>query len=619
MVASVPRLVHTVFPLFIILWSAASDAFGQPVTQPFTFSLVEHTLPHVEHAVSALGDYDNDGDLDVLLMGIVDDDVVAGLYRNDGIETRETRPTFVFVKTDADVLPLVYGSAAWGDYDGDGDLDLVVTGSRGIDPPYEPEAMLYRNDGGELAATDVQLVGFHSGEAAWGDFDNDGDLDLLLGGEREGSTSETRLYRNESGAFVDTEADLPGIAYGDAAWGDADGDQDLDLVLTGVSKQGIYADVYQNDGGLFSRIESELIPGAFGDVDWGDFNNDGDLDIIQTGGRFSPNILEGFARVYQNTNAAFDSLETGLPGALSGAGTWGDYDNDGDLDLLLMGAVGDIFGRRLARIFANEASGLTEKIHFVGVVFGSATWGDLDEDGDLDLLASGRPTVGASFINIYENRRQVINPPLEPSKLASSVSPGTVTLRWNRPAVRYASFNIRVGSKPGFGDVVAPMSDLETGRRLVSAAGNAQLNSSWTIRDLKPGTYYWSVQAVDPAFAASRFASEQQFTIAEATSSEGSEDLLPGETTLHPIAPNPSTGPVTLYYDLAQHATVAIRIHDLLGRTIAIPVDREQGRGRHSVVWDGRDAGGASVASGLYLCELRSGTTRQTVTLIIAR
>ena len=58
--------------------------YAQPVTQPFTFSLVEHTIPHMEHAVVALGDYDNDGDLDLYLAGIADGIVAGGIYRNDG-------------------------------------------------------------------------------------------------------------------------------------------------------------------------------------------------------------------------------------------------------------------------------------------------------------------------------------------------------------------------------------------------------------------------------------------------------------------------------------------------------------------------------------------------------
>lgn len=619
MVVPFPRCTRTVILLVMLLWSASPVVYAQPVTQPFTFSLVEHTMPHVEHAVMALGDYDNDGDLDLYLAGIADGIIAGGLYRNHGKNVLDGTSTFIFERAGFDPTPLIYGAAAWGDYDGDGDLDLVTMGSRSIDPPYRPETILYRNSGGELSATDAVLEGFQSGAAAWADFDNDGDIDLLLGGERSNRGSETRLYRNEQGTFTEVQAALPGLAFGDAAWGDADGDGDLDLAMGGVAEDGIYADIYRNDAGTFSRIDAELAPSAFTEFNWGDFDDDGDLDVLQTGGYFSPNILEGFSRIYRNTDASFESLEIDLPGAVSGAGTWGDYDNDGDLDFLIMGATNDVFGPRLARIYANEDSGFIDKIHFIGVVHGAATWGDLDGDGDLDLVASGHPTVGDPFINIYENRRQVANTPREPASLAASVSPGSVVLRWDHPAATGASFNLRVGSRPGLGDVVVPMSDAATGRRLIPATGNAQQNSTWTVRGLDPGTYYWSVQAVDYAFTASSFAPEQQFTISQATSAEDADDVLPGATALRSAAPNPSAGPVTLHYDLAQRSAVVIRIHDLLGRTVAVPVDQEQVPGRHLAIWDGRDARGASVASGLYLCELRSGSYRQSITLVIAR
>ncbi len=619
MVVLVSPCTRTVLFLLILVWGASPDADAQPVTQPFTFSLIEHNMPHLEHAVMALGDYDNDGTLDVFLTGIDDAVIVAGVYRNQGKAVVDGREIFLFEETGAELAALAYGAAAWGDYDGDGDLDLVVTGSRSVAPPYLVETVLYRNTSGDLSAVDVSLEGFHSGAAAWGDFDNDGDLDLLLGGERSDRTSETRLYRNDGGALTEIQTELPGMAYGDAAWGDADGDGDLDLVIGGTYEGGMFADIYDNDAGTFTRIDSELAPSAFAEFNWGDFDRDGDLDLLQTGGYFSPNILEGFTRIYANSNGAFDSLEVALPGAVSGAGTWGDYDNDGDLDLFIMGATDDVFGRRLARIYANEESGFTDKIHFVGVVLGSATWGDLDGDGDLDLIATGLPSVGDPFINIYENRRQVADPPLEPGNLSARVSSDSAVLQWNPPPSAGASYNLRVGTKPSLGDVVAPMSNAETGRRLVPASGNAQQNTTWTVRGLDPGTYYWSVQAVDFAFTASRFAPEQQFTIARATSAETWSDVLPNETVLHSAAPNPSAGPVALHYDLAELSVVTIRIHDLLGRTIAVLHDQEQGRGRHSVVWNGRNSRGTSMAAGLYICELRAGSLRQSVTLVVAR
>jgi hypothetical protein len=75
------------------------------------------------------------------------------------------------------------------------------------------------------------------------------------------------------------------------------------------------------------------------------------------------------------------------------------------------------------------------------------------------------------------------------------------------------TYNLRVGSTPGAGDVMPPMSDLATGWREVPSMGNVQHNTSWTVKGLAPGTYFWSVQAVDAALAGSPWAMEEPFTI----------------------------------------------------------------------------------------------------------
>lgn len=266
MVASASRL------LFVCARFAATGALvavlvtsahAQPVTQPFTFSLVQHTMPLVTHGTLALGDVDNDGDLDVFLSGLSDEgEIVAGLYLYEGKELRDGVTTFVFEA--APMTRVAFASAAWGDYDGDGDLDLISSGSRTSERPYDLISVLYRNDGGRLVPTDASLEGFHSGAAKWLDFDNDGDLDLLLGGEDAEGRSRSILYRNDGGTFEDAEAGLPGLAYGSAAVGDADGDGDLDLALAGLGENGAYTNVFRNDGGTLTPLDAWLEPALFG-------------------------------------------------------------------------------------------------------------------------------------------------------------------------------------------------------------------------------------------------------------------------------------------------------------------------------------------------------------------
>ena len=115
---------------------------------------------------------------------------------------------------------------AWGDYDSDGDLDLAAGN-------WQSPNRLYRNDGGVLTTSAVwsstELDATRS--LAWGDYDGDGDLDLAVG-NGEGNGEPNRLYRNDQGTLTagaiwsTTESDFTDSV----AWGDADGDGDLDLV-----------------------------------------------------------------------------------------------------------------------------------------------------------------------------------------------------------------------------------------------------------------------------------------------------------------------------------------------------------------------------------------------------
>ena len=89
--------------------------------------------------------------------------------------------------------------------------------------------------------------------AAWGDYDNDGLPDLLLSGTLPSSAAVTRIYHNNGdGSFSTVSAGLPGVAGGAAAWGDYDNDGKLDLVLIGSTSSGSIAKIYHNTGSGFA-------------------------------------------------------------------------------------------------------------------------------------------------------------------------------------------------------------------------------------------------------------------------------------------------------------------------------------------------------------------------------
>ena len=300
----------------------------------------------------------------------------------------------------------LYGAAAWGDYDGDGDLDLVVQGSTTVDPPYVAATTLYRNDAGTLVDVEAGLAGLHSGAVAWGDYDLDGDLDLLLTGEEASERYRTVLYRNEgAGRFAEVETGFPGVGYSDAAWGDYDGDGDLDVALAGVSDEGFLTVLYRNGRAAgFERTADDLVDVAFSTVAWGDYDGDGDPDLALSG-----RAEEGLVtRIYRNdagpSGTAFVEVQA-LRGVQGGNLSWGDFDGDADLDLLASGGVLDPFILRgTTTVYRNEGGHFAA--HDVGVegTMGSTLWGDYDEDGDLDLLVSRMENVlDSPVLLVYEN------------------------------------------------------------------------------------------------------------------------------------------------------------------------------------------------------------------------
>ena len=501
--------------------------YGADVSFMPLFSPVASGLPEVWSSSVAWGDYDNDGRLDILLNGFSDAGPgVSQVWRNTGSG---------FTDISAGLTQVGSGSVAWGDYDNDGRLDILLTGS--IDQSNRV-AEVWRNTGSGFTNIVAGLPGVYQSSVAWGDYDNDGRLDILLAGRTNplSAVGISQVWRNTGSGFTNINAGLPPVFYSSAAWGDYDNDGRLDILLTGTSDanpSGAIAQIWRNTTGGFANINAGL-PGVYqGAAEWGDYDNDGRLDILLTG---TSSGGVSICEVWRNNGNGFNNINAGLPGTTLSSSAWGDYDNDGRLDILVTGSG---VGQTIAQLWRNTSDGFVKiNVGLQGVFNSSVAWGDYDNDGRLDILLTGRTNAatGAAIPGqVWRNHALTTNStPVAPSGLGLSVSNTVVTMTWNSssdnatPAAGL-TYNLRLGTTPGGSDVLAPMSAANGFRRLPQPGG-AQLGLSAIIEHYTVGTvYYWSVQAVDSAFAGSPFAPENSFKLLPVSVSPAATSVIPGD------------------------------------------------------------------------------------------
>ena len=411
---------------------------------------------------------------------------------------------------------------------------------------------------GEIGAG---LPGVFGSSVAWGDYNNDGYLDILLTGRTTGGSDISKIYRNNgNGALTDSGLSLPGIEAGSVAWGDYDNDGYLDVLLTGTtngnfSSAGI-SNFYRNNGnGSFTDLFACLPGVGLGSVAWGDYNNDGYPDILLTGYTGSGYI----SKVYRNNgNGTFTDLNAGLPGVYQGSVAWGDYDNDGYLDFLLTGTTSGDQSGAISKTYRNNRNGTFTEVtttSLSGAFYGSVAWGDYDNDGRLDLLLTGMDPAGSYVSHLYHNYWPVTNnAPVAPGNLTANVVGTNAILSWSvgsdpQTPAPGLSYNLRVGTTPGGSNVVSPQA-AASGFRRVPQLGNMQQNLSASLTGLKYGSnYYWSVQAVDTAFAGSPFVSQGSFAVTLAPSAvSASVGSIMGSSAVLDASVYPNGSATTAYF-----------------------------------------------------------------------
>ena len=278
---------------------------------------------------ATFGDADNDGDLDAFVANWYNVDNLFYVNNGNGL----------FTKDNAQIISNDLGyseTAAWGDYDKDGLLDLYVTNSGGLRRNF-----LYHNDGNmsftKILSGTIVTDNFYSRSANWTDIDLDGDLDMFVTNE---NSQNENIYRNDgAGAFTKLTTG-PLLTNGrhtmSSSWGDYDNDGDLDVFLANDNN---FNALFRNDGNFnFVKILNDTVvktPSRSFSSAWSDVDNDGDIDLFVTNAfAVGTKLLNYF---YINNGAG--GFTRNSSDAIVSDSAWsygcafGDYDNDGFEDL----------------------------------------------------------------------------------------------------------------------------------------------------------------------------------------------------------------------------------------------------------------------------------------------
>lgn len=381
--------------------SANSTTFSLAFVVPnFVLSNTTVSSTSLNASTSIWNDFDNDGDEDLMT------------HEYGIISPTETEPVFFknngtgnFTIQSGGGNEGAYATSIAGDYDNDGLNDIFIFGSGSFLNLSIPKKSVLLKNNGSFNFSPVAGTPFDPNlpiptTASWVDVNNDGKLDLYLG-----YLSGTKLYiGNGTGGFTEKTTDpLITDPYepSGAVWADYDGDKDQDVFI--LNDNGANR-LYKNDGaGNFTYVTGsafDLDPSPnSASASFGDYDNDGDQDLyvitsstVSTPGSnllYRNNGNGSFSKVAVAANTPTESKTTP-----STACAWGDIDNDGDLDLVVLYATdNNVPAPGAGIVYLNNGTGIFTKATGVEYLTGGANFitplasafADYDNDGFLDL------------------------------------------------------------------------------------------------------------------------------------------------------------------------------------------------------------------------------------------
>ena len=526
----------------------------------------------------AFVDFDGDGDLDICAVG---EGLRPGeFFRNDGAGVwTDVTPAALFNSGSG-------SGQTWGDYDNDGDLDLFIS--------LEEEPMrLLRNDGGGVftnITSGTLLEVAHGHSTTWIDYDRDGLLDLYVAYFHQPS----KLLRNTGTALVDVTTDSLGVSNNDGiAWGDFDNDGDPDAYLIRfLNSPSVFM---RNDGAAgFTNITTPALANTINGHSGAsaDYDNDGDLDIYTALANYPNHLLRNSFGTFEDVTPANLAL-----GAHSVGVCWADFDNDGWVDLFVSTTQLGV-----NHMFHNNGNGTFTEIT-AGPLVGTGTnagiaAGDFDDDGDLDL-----------YVSSYLSRPNLL--------LRNDIANGNhwIELDLQGTLSNRSALGARVWLTAGGMTQMREVSGC-TGYRSQSALTvHFGLGASTQVDRIR---IRWPSGVVQDTLLTSV---DHRFKMVENPSLLGVPVGATGgrRITFAAPVPNPTPDVAQLAFTLPVASAGRLAIVDTQGRTIRVLEQGPLSAGPHRVNWDGLDDRGARPSGGMYWCVLEAAGERVSRRLAVVR